>query len=42
MIELGKKQVLLIVKTVEFGVYLAETKDADAAERVLLTKKKVP
>ena len=24
MIELGKKQTLLIVKSVEFGVYLAE------------------
>ena len=26
MIELGKKQTLLIVKSVEFGVYLAEDK----------------
>ena len=37
MIELGKKQVLEIVKQVEFGVYLG-TED----ERVLLPKKQVP
>ena len=28
MIELGKKQTLLIVKSVEFGVYLAEDMNA--------------
>lgn len=42
MIELGKKQKLLIVKKVEFGVYLAENMDADAKNRVLLPAKQVP
>ena len=37
MIELGKKQVLEIVKQVEFGVYLGTEE-----ERVLLPKKQVP
>lgn len=40
MILLGKKQELLIVKKVEFGVYLAEKEGAE--ERVLLPKKQVP
>ena len=40
MIELGKKQKLIVVKKVEFGVYLAE--EAGAQERVLLPKKQVP
>ncbi len=40
MIELGKKQILKIVKQVEFGVYLAE-KQGDT-ERVLLPQKQVP
>ena len=42
MIEIGKKQKLLVVKTVEFGVYLAENKEADAKSRVLLPVKQVP
>lgn len=42
MIELGKKQTLLVVKTVEFGIYLAENKEADAKNRVLLPAKQVP
>ena len=42
MIELGKKQTLTIVKSVEFGVYLAEDKNADAKNRVLLPGKQVP
>ena len=42
MIELGKKQVLTVAKRVEFGVYLAEKKDADARDRVLLPAKQVP
>ncbi len=42
MIELGKKQRLQIVKTVDFGVYLAETLDADQNHRVLLPAKQVP
>lgn len=42
MIELGKKQMLTVVKTVDFGIYLAEDKNADAENRVLLPKKQVP
>lgn len=42
MIELGKKQTLMVVKTVEFGVYLAEDKNAGADKRVLLPGKQVP
>ena len=38
MIELGKKQELLVVKSVEFGVYLGEKADADAKNRVLLRR----
>lgn len=43
MIELGKRQNLVIVKKVEFGVYLAdeEAREKDQ-ERVLLPKKEVP
>lgn len=40
MLELGKKQRLVIVRKVEFGVYLAEEGNLD--ERVLLPKKEVP
>lgn len=40
MIELGKKQVLEVVKKVEFGVYLAE--EAGSTDKVLLPKKQVP
>lgn len=40
MLELGKKQQLMIIKKVEFGVYLAETMGAE--ERVLLPKKEMP
>lgn len=40
MIRLGEKQKLMVVKRVEFGVYLAE--DAGAEERVLLPGKRVP
>lgn len=42
MIELGKKQTLTVAKTVDFGIYLAENKNADAENRVLLPKKQVP
>ena len=42
MIELGKKQKLTVVKTVDFGVYLAEDMHADAKNRVLLPSKQVP
>lgn len=40
MIRLGEKQLLKIVKKTDFGVYLAESGDAE--ERVLLPKKQVP
>ena len=40
MIKLGEKQVLKVVKKVEFGVYLAEEEGAE--ERVLLPAKQVP
>ncbi len=33
MIELGKKQTLQVVKSVDFGVYLAEDMNADAKIR---------
>ncbi len=39
MLHIGEKQELEIVKKVEFGVYLAESRDAQ--ERVLLPKKEV-
>lgn len=42
MIELGKTQTLYVVNQVDFGVYLGETTNAPAAERVLLPKKQVP
>jgi len=45
MIRLGEKQVLQIVKEVEFGVYLADTAVSavkEAGERILLPKKQVP
>lgn len=41
MIELGKKQILTVVKKVEFGVYLADVTE-DAEEKVLLPAKQVP
>ncbi len=40
MLELGKKQKLMIIKKVEFGVYLAEAMGAE--EKVLLPKKEMP
>ena len=42
MIELGKKQTLQVVKSVEFGVYLAEDMNADTKHQVLLPAKQVP
>lgn len=38
--KLGEKQILTVVKTVEFGVYLAESQDSET--RVLLPAKQVP
>ena len=37
----GKKQTLVMIKRVEFGIYLAETMK-DAENKVLLPKKQVP
>lgn len=42
MFELGKTQSLVIVKELDFGVYLGEQLDASMEERVLLPKKQVP
>lgn len=42
MLLLGKKQVLTVVKTVDFGIYLAEDSRADQKDQVLLPKKQVP
>ena len=42
MFELGKKQPLLIVKELDFGVYLGETLNAAIEDRGLLPKKQVP
>ena len=42
MIELGKKQTLTVVKTVDFGVYLAEKDDKEGKDSVLLPAKQVP
>jgi predicted RNA-binding protein (virulence factor B family) len=41
MLRLGEKQELIVVKKVEFGVYLAEGREA-GEERVLLPAKQVP
>lgn len=41
MIELGKKQILTIIKKVEFGVYLADTSEG-TEDKVLLPIKQVP
>ena len=40
MLELGRTQELTVVKKVDFGIYLAETKDDE--EEVLLPKKQGP
>lgn len=42
MIRLAEKQSLEVVKKVEFGVYLAESKEAAVEEKVLLPIKQVP
>ena len=42
MIRLGEKQNLIIVKKVDFGVYLAENEETAETDRVLLPKKQVP
>ena len=39
---LGERQKLIVVKKVEFGVYLAERQDAGEKDRVLLPIKQVP
>ena len=40
--ELGRKQKLVVVKTVDFGVYLGDRQDAGETDRVLLPGKEVP
>lgn len=42
MLQIGKRQLLTIVKKVEFGVYLAKEQEADPEEKVLLPRKEVP
>lgn len=42
MIKLGEKQILQVVKKVDFGVYLAENQETAETDRVLLPKKQVP
>lgn len=42
MFELGKTQSLMIVKELDFGVYLGETINASMDDRVLLPRKQVP
>lgn len=42
MFELGKTQRLMIIKELDFGVYLGETLDASMDDQVLLPKKQVP
>jgi predicted RNA-binding protein (virulence factor B family) len=42
MLELGRKQKLTVVKTVDFGIYLAEDLQADQKDQVLLPAKQVP
>ena len=42
MLQIGKRQLLTIVKKVEFGVYLAKEQEADPEEKVLLPQKEVP
>ena len=42
MLEVGRKQKLIIVKRQDFGVYLAEKTDAPREERVLLPQAQVP
>lgn len=41
MIQLGERQKMVVVKTVDFGVYVAPAED-EAEEKVLLPKKQVP
>ena len=42
MLNLGRKQKLTVVKKVEFGIYLGESREAGEKERVLLPAKQVP
>lgn len=42
MLELGKRQELVIVKKLDFGVYLGEKENAGINDRVLLPAKQVP
>ena len=40
--KLGKKQELVVVKTVDFGVYLGDSMETAMEDRVLLPKKQIP
>lgn len=42
MLNIGRKQTLVVVRTVKFGVYLAENETTGETERVLLPAKQVP
>jgi len=42
MIEIGKRQSLLVVHKVKFGIYLGESVNAEGSSRVLLPGKEVP
>lgn len=42
MLNIGRKQRLVVVKKVEFGIYLGETREAGEKERILLPIKQVP
>ena len=42
MLNIGRKQRLVVVKKVEFGIYLGETREAGEKERVLLPIKPEP
>ena len=42
MLEIGNRQLLTIVKKVDFGVYLSKEQEADPEEKVLLPRKEVP
>ena len=41
MVQLGERQKMVVVKTVDFGVYVAPAVE-EAEEKVLLPKKQVP
>ena len=42
MLKLGEKQILKVLKKVDFGVYLIDEEEGNVQERVLLPIKQVP